>query len=44
MCLFPAAVDGIALREADDDSWGLYAAAVYAAAVKRGEDTDDDTT
>jgi hypothetical protein len=45
MCLFPAAVDGIALRKADDDSWGRYAAAVYAAAVKRGEDdsADDDT-
>ena len=44
MPLFPAAVDGIALRAADDDSWSLYAAAVYAAAVKRGEDEPDDRT
>ncbi len=40
----PSPQDGLAWHEASDEDWASYAAAVYAAAVRRGEDDQDTGT
>ena len=44
MCLYPAAIDGIALYAADSASWARYAAVLYAAhgGVVKAEAGDED--